>query len=244
MAVMAFRSYQKSKLVTVIVGCGRLGAHIANKLSEQGSGVVIIDSSREAFRRLSPSFNGIIVTGDAMTLSVLEEAALGKAQALVAVTNRDITNIMVAQMAKEIYKVPRVIVRLLEPDLECVFRNSGIETISPLLLSTNAALWGYRQKYIHPFVAQMRKRMRGVYCKRRKRGAYLRFKILAQKFPFITGIVARSFIDYSIFSQFWNQSFAPYFTGIFNHCRGYRFYSVKLLARAKPVGFNFQHARL
>lgn len=133
---MAFRSYSKNNDVTVIVGCGRLGAHIANLISEDGEGVVIIDKSREAFRKLSPSFNGIIVTGDATDLAVLEEAAPGKAAALVAVTGRDNTNIMVAQMAKKLYNVPRVIVRLYEPDLECVYTELGIETISPLLLST------------------------------------------------------------------------------------------------------------
>lgn len=133
---MAFRSYQKNSHVTVIVGCGRLGAHIANVLSDEGEGVVIIDSNREAFRKLSPSFNGIIVTGDGGDLAVHEEAATSKANALIAVTNRDNTNIMVAQMAKKLYTVPRVIVRLYEPDLECINKEFGIETISPLLLST------------------------------------------------------------------------------------------------------------
>ncbi len=133
---MVFRSYQKHNFVTVIVGCGRLGAHIANVLSEEGEGVVIIDRSREAFRQLSPSFNGIIVTGDATDFAVLDEAVLSKADALVAVTDRDNTNIMVAQMAKKLYRVPRVIARLYEPELERVYKEFGIETISPLLLST------------------------------------------------------------------------------------------------------------
>ena len=133
---MAFKSYKKYNLVTVIVGCGRLGSHIATVLSEQGEGVVVIDASRDAFRQLSPGFNGIIVTGDATDLSVLEEASLGRATALVAVTGRDNTNIMVAQMAKKLYNIPRVITRLYEPELECVYKDLGIETISPLLLST------------------------------------------------------------------------------------------------------------
>ena len=133
---MAFRSYNKYNLVTVIVGCGRLGAHIANILSEQGEGVVVIDLSRDTFRQLSSSFNGIVVTGDATDLSVLEEASLGRSTALVAVTGYDNTNIMVAQMAKKLYNVPRVITRLYEPELECVYKELGIETISPLLLST------------------------------------------------------------------------------------------------------------
>jgi len=133
---MALKSYKKFSLVTVIVGCGSLGAHIATMLSERGEGVVVIDVTREAFRQLSSGFNGIIVTGDATNLAVLDEASLGKATALVAVTGRDNTNIMVAQMAKKLYNVPRVITRLYEPSLECVYKDLGIETISPLLLAT------------------------------------------------------------------------------------------------------------
>ncbi|MDR2664795.1 MAG: TrkA family potassium uptake protein [Oscillospiraceae bacterium] len=124
------------KAFTVVVGCGRLGAHIASSLSESGEGVVIIDVSREAFLKLPPSFDGMTMTGDAAELSILEEADLASASALIAVTERDNTNIMIAQIARELYKVPRVIARLYDPDRQCVYQEFGIGTISPVLLST------------------------------------------------------------------------------------------------------------
>ncbi len=133
---MAYKSYRRDSLTTVIAGCGRLGAHVANMLSEEGAGVVVIDPSREAFRQLSPGWSGVIVTGDATDLSVLEEASPGRAGAFIALTGRDSTNIMLAQLARTIYRVPRVILRLFDPSLECVYRQPGIETISPLILST------------------------------------------------------------------------------------------------------------
>ncbi|MDR2421274.1 MAG: TrkA family potassium uptake protein [Oscillospiraceae bacterium] len=124
------------KSFTIVVGCGRLGAHIASELAEAGNGVVIIDSNREAFRKLAPSFDGIALTGDATEIDVLEEAGLGDASALIAVTERDNTNIMIAEMARVLYDVPRVIARLYDPDKECVYQELGIGTISPVLLST------------------------------------------------------------------------------------------------------------
>ncbi|MDR0446012.1 MAG: TrkA family potassium uptake protein [Oscillospiraceae bacterium] len=121
---------------TIVIGCGRLGAHIAALLSEEGKGVVVIDASREAFLKLGPSFDGISLTGDATELAVLEEANIENASAVIAVTGRDNTNIMVAQMARELYEVPHVIARLYEQERECVYQELGIGTISPVLLST------------------------------------------------------------------------------------------------------------
>ena len=44
----------------IIVGCGRLGANLANTLSDEGGNVLIIDKNKNAFRKLSPSFGGNI----------------------------------------------------------------------------------------------------------------------------------------------------------------------------------------
>jgi trk system potassium uptake protein TrkA len=130
------RPTKSGRAVTVVVGCGRLGAHIASTLSESGEGVVVIDISREAFLKLPPSFDGMTLTGDATELPLLDEANLSSASALIAVTQRDNTNIMVAQIARELYGVPHVIARLYDPDRECVYQELGIGTISPVLLST------------------------------------------------------------------------------------------------------------
>lgn len=122
---------------TVIIGCGRLGANIANTLSDNEKNVLIIDDAKEAFRKLSPSFGGLTLAGDATDLDVLEEAKLDKANAVIIVTNNDNVNIMVAQLAKEIFKVTRVVARLYNPDCECVYREFGINTICPAVLSAN-----------------------------------------------------------------------------------------------------------
>ena len=120
---------------TIVVGCGRLGANLANTLSDQGGDILIIDKNKEAFRKLSPSFGGLTVVGDAMDLDVLQEAQIDKASVVVAVTNNDNANIMVAQIARELFQIERVIARLYDPERECVYREFGIDTVCPAVLS-------------------------------------------------------------------------------------------------------------
>jgi trk system potassium uptake protein TrkA len=120
---------------TIIVGCGRLGANLANTLSESGGSIIIIDKNPDAFQKLSASFGGIAVTGNATEMSVLSNAEIEKATAVISVTNKDNTNIMVAQLAKEMFCIERVIARLYDPECECVYREFGIDTLCPAVLS-------------------------------------------------------------------------------------------------------------
>jgi trk system potassium uptake protein TrkA len=77
------------------------------------------------------------VIGDAIDFDILHQAQIIKADAVVAVTNNDNINIMVAQIAHELFKVRMVIIRLYDPERECVYSESGIKTICPSLLSAN-----------------------------------------------------------------------------------------------------------
>jgi trk system potassium uptake protein TrkA len=120
---------------TVIVGCGRLGANLADRLSEEGESVTVIDTDRDAFRKLSPSFSGITIHGDATYLNVLHEAEIERATAVVTVTNNDNTNILVAQLAKKLFDIKHVIARLYDPERELVYKEFNIDTISPAVLS-------------------------------------------------------------------------------------------------------------
>lgn len=126
---------RKKNNYTIIVGCGRLGANLGNTLSDAGESVLIIDSDKDSFRKLSSSFGGIMLTGDATYISTLNEAEIKKATAVISVTNNDNTNILVAQIAKELYRTPYVIARLYDLERECVYQEFGIDTICPAALS-------------------------------------------------------------------------------------------------------------
>lgn len=126
----------KNKDYTIIVGCGRLGASLASRFSENGGNVLVIDEDKNSFRKLSPDYGGMVIQGDATEISVLKRAEIKNATSVIAVTNHDNTNIMVAQLAKELFHIDNVIARLYDPDRECVYRELEINTICPVVLST------------------------------------------------------------------------------------------------------------
>jgi trk system potassium uptake protein TrkA len=124
----------------IIVGCGRLGAMLANQLSGLGSGVVVIDQDDAAFHHLSTHFSGFRVTGNAAELMVLRQAKIEKADCLLAITSHDNVNLMVAQVARTAFGVPKVVARVNNPSRQEVYGQFGIETICPTTLSAQAFL--------------------------------------------------------------------------------------------------------
>lgn len=124
----------------IVVGCGRLGSLLANRLSGLGGSVVVIDREDASFENLSPEFSGFRVTGDAAELAVLRQARIDKAECLLAITSHDNVNLMVAQVAQTVFDVPQVMARVNDPSREAVYREFGIETICPTNLSAAAFL--------------------------------------------------------------------------------------------------------
>lgn len=127
----------KSNKNVLIIGCGRLGASIANTFSDKNMSVTIIDIQKDSFRKLSPSFLGLLMEGDGMDMDILEEANIRKADVVMVVTDNDNINILVSQIAKNIFEVEEVIIRLYDHEKECVCRDSNINTIFPALLSSS-----------------------------------------------------------------------------------------------------------
>ncbi|MEO7001185.1 MAG: TrkA family potassium uptake protein [Ktedonobacterales bacterium] len=115
----------------IIMGCGRVGALLANLLSKAGYEVVVIDQNGEAFERLGDDFNGQIVTGDGTDEDILERAGLKGAYAFAAVTNGDNRNIMAAQIAKHIFGIQNVVCRIYDPIRQETYNDLGLQSISP-----------------------------------------------------------------------------------------------------------------
>lgn len=119
----------------IVAGCGRLGANIASVLSAQGKDVVVLDSNSSSFRKLSPDYSGFTIQGDATDIDMLTQAGIDKADVVVAATNDDNTNIMIAQIASKIFTVPKVISRLYDTEKEIVYQDFTIQLIYPSRLS-------------------------------------------------------------------------------------------------------------
>ena len=115
----------------VIIGCGKTGSAVADLLSKNGEDVVVIDKNKRAFNKLSPDFTGFTINGDATEVEILLESKINKADMAIVTTEIDTVNSMVSQIAKDIYEVPKVIVKINEPDKAVIYRNTDILTISP-----------------------------------------------------------------------------------------------------------------
>jgi len=113
----------------IIVGCGRVGAQLAQMLSAENHNVVIIDKNQESFKRLGSDFNGVTITGVGFDTDILKRAGIERADALAAVTNGDNSNIMTSEIAKKIYNVPQVLTRIYDPLRADIYKKFGLDTI-------------------------------------------------------------------------------------------------------------------
>ena len=115
----------------LIVGAGRVGSAVAARLRSEGWEVVVIDESEEALGRLGPNWPGEFHLGHGMDTSVLERAGIAEADAFVASTDGDNTNIVIAQVAKQRYEVPVVAARILDPARADFYSGRGFDVVSP-----------------------------------------------------------------------------------------------------------------
>jgi trk system potassium uptake protein len=119
----------------MIIGCGRMGAGLALFLARSGHQVSVLDNDPAAFERLGIGFKGPTLLGDALGREALVSGGIDQADALAALTPSDNINIVVARLAREMFKVPKVIARMYDPRQSEIYRRLGVQTISPVSLS-------------------------------------------------------------------------------------------------------------
>src|SRR5712691_6515973 len=102
-------------------------------LVADGPQVTVVDLPRNSFTRLGPDLPGAMAKGTELDEDVLRKAGIEQAEGVAALTNGDNRNIMAAQIAREIFHVPRVITRIYDPIRENVYRELGLDTTSPTL---------------------------------------------------------------------------------------------------------------
>ncbi len=124
-------------MYVIVMGCGRLGAQIANLLSIEGHEVAVIDRDEDSFRRLRSDFAGKKVVGIGFDRQILEEAGIGRADAFVAVSRGDNHNIVAATIAKKIFRVPRVVARIYDQERAKLYWKLGVPTVAPSIWAAN-----------------------------------------------------------------------------------------------------------
>lgn len=121
----------------VILGCGRVGSTLAKQFSLEGHAVTIIDLTSDAFRRLGLKFKGQKIVGMGLDQDTLKKAKLRRSDLFIAVTQGDNTNIMAAQIAKEVFEVPKVLARIYDPIRSQAYRELGIHTFCTTTLAAS-----------------------------------------------------------------------------------------------------------
>lgn len=121
----------------IVVGCGRVGLELALLLTKKHV-VTMIDMNPRAFDKLGSSFTGRTIEGEALDRRVLERAGAGIADGLAAVTASDNVNAIVAQIARNVFHIKRVVARLYNPRRASLYKKLDLDTIS-------SASWGAHQ---------------------------------------------------------------------------------------------------
>ncbi len=123
----------------VIMGCGRVGATVAARLSDEGHAVSIVDTDSFAFSRLPKSFQGRCVVGSGNDLRVLEEVGIREADAFIALASGDNRNILASQRAKHVFEVKTVVTRVKDPQRSEIYEELGLRTFSPTTIGADLA---------------------------------------------------------------------------------------------------------
>jgi trk system potassium uptake protein TrkA len=111
----------------IVVGGGKVGYYLTKSLLEEGHEVLVIEKDPRKCAALMDELGANVLQGDGCEAAVMAEAGLGRAKVVVAVTGDDEDNLVVCQVAKHRFNVPRTIARINNPKNERIFHKLGID---------------------------------------------------------------------------------------------------------------------
>ena len=121
----------------IIMGCGRVGAKLAELMDKEGHTVTVLDTDEYSFRRLPGDFGGTALVGNGTDQETLKDAGIEETDVFLTLTQGDNRNLMAAQIVKHVFNVPRIICRVYDPLRKELFGELGIETISTTTIFAN-----------------------------------------------------------------------------------------------------------
>jgi trk system potassium uptake protein TrkA len=124
----------------VIMGCGRVGATLAQTLESNGHSVAVIDQNPEAFRRLDADFGGNKVTGLGFDRDTLTQAGIEDAFGFAAVSDGDNSNILAARVVRETFGIENVVARIYDPHRAEIYQRLGIPTVATVRWTAHQVL--------------------------------------------------------------------------------------------------------
>jgi len=111
----------------VIVGAGKVGYFLAKRLCLNKHTVSIVDKDKQLCEEAAKELEALVINGDGCDPHILEEAGVNRAEVVAAVTGDDEDNLIICQLAKEIFKVKRAVGRVNNPDNEHTFSELGVD---------------------------------------------------------------------------------------------------------------------
>lgn len=111
----------------VIVGGGRIGFNLAQKLIQDKHAVTVIEKDKAQCDGIAQHMDAIVINGDGCEPKYLEDAEASRADVVAAVTGDDEDNLIVCQLAKEVFGVRRTVARVNNPRNEHIFTELGVD---------------------------------------------------------------------------------------------------------------------
>ena len=111
----------------VVVGGGKVGFYLSSTLLEHGHSPVVIERNPRLCQKIANQLDMRVICGDGSSLDALEAADVSHADALVSVTGTDEDNLVICELAKRHFKVPRTVSRVNNPKNADVMKRLGVD---------------------------------------------------------------------------------------------------------------------
>jgi trk system potassium uptake protein TrkA len=134
----------------LIIGCGRVGSSIALQLQREGWDVTVVDENEDALARLGEHWPGAFLVGQGIDVDVLREAGIEDADAVVAATDGDNTNILIGQVAQKRFDIGCVVIRILDPARADFYTARGLRVVCPTKTAIDTLMEAVRSCAIPP----------------------------------------------------------------------------------------------
>ncbi len=116
-----------SPMYAIVVGAGQVGYYLSKALVQEGHEVLVVEKDRKVAEAVAAELGDIVMAADGCEVRSMSEAGMSRANVVVAVTGDDEDNLVICQMAKRKFGVPRTIARVNDPKNEELFRELGID---------------------------------------------------------------------------------------------------------------------
>ena len=116
-------------MYVVIVGCSESGYHLSKALIAGGHEVVVVEKSPARFQLLNEELGSVALLGDGTDEATLKRAGVARADVVVSLTGADATNLVISQMTKHIFQVPRTMALIEDPKNEPIFHEIGVDVV-------------------------------------------------------------------------------------------------------------------